>query len=104
MVVCSTLPKDKGTDKSPDLPDAPEEVPTYQAFVSRHFLGTACSTHQVNEVTEILLDLLRRQAPHQIQGTIQLLVTLQEQEEPWSQGGQETQHTAPSSQQQHALH
>lgn len=47
-----------------------------------HYLVGACSTHQVNEVTEILLYLLRRQTPHQIQGTIQLLVTLQKQEHP----------------------
>lgn len=33
-------------------------------------------THQVNEVTEVLLDLLRRQTPHQVQSTVQLLVVL----------------------------
>lgn len=37
---------------------------------------TKTETHQVNEVTEVLLDLLRRQTPHQVQGTVQLLVTL----------------------------
>lgn len=47
-----------------------------------HDLVGACSTHQVNEVTEILLYLLWRQTPHQIQGTIQLLVTLQKQKHP----------------------
>lgn len=33
-------------------------------------------TYQVNEVTEVLLDLLRRQTPHQVQSTVQLLVIL----------------------------
>lgn len=47
-----------------------------------HYLVGACNTHQVNEVAEILLYLLWRQTPHQIQGTIQLLVTLQKQEHP----------------------
>lgn len=36
------------------------------------------STHQVNEVTEVLLDLLRRQTPHQVQSTVELLVSLQQ--------------------------
>lgn len=35
-------------------------------------------TDQVNEVTEVLLNLLRRQTPHQVQGTVQLLVTLKQ--------------------------
>lgn len=47
-----------------------------------HHSVRASGTHQVNEVTEILLYLLRRQTPHQIQGTIQLLVTLRKQEHP----------------------
>lgn len=34
------------------------------------------ATHQVDEVTEVLLDLLGRQTPHQVQSTIQLLVIL----------------------------
>lgn len=33
-------------------------------------------THQVNKITEVLLNLLGRQTPHQIQGTIQLLIIL----------------------------
>ena len=32
--------------------------------------------HQVDEVREVGLDLLRREAPHQVQGTVQLLVRL----------------------------
>lgn len=33
-------------------------------------------TYQVNEIAEVLLNLLWRQTPHQIQGTIQLLIIL----------------------------
>lgn len=33
-------------------------------------------TYQVDQVTEVFLDLLWRQAPHQVQGTVQLLITL----------------------------
>lgn len=33
-------------------------------------------TYQVDQVTEVFLYLLWRQAPHQVQGTVQLLVTL----------------------------
>ena len=33
-------------------------------------------TYQINQVTEVFLDLLWRQAPHQVQGTVQLLITL----------------------------
>lgn len=34
-------------------------------------------THQIDQVAEVFLNLLGRQTPHQIQGTIKLLVTLQ---------------------------
>ena len=33
-------------------------------------------TYQVDQVTEVFLYLLWRQAPHQVQGTVQLLITL----------------------------
>ncbi len=42
---------------------------------------TKTVTHQVNEVTEVLLDLLRRQTPHQVQGTVQLLVILKDNQQ-----------------------
>lgn len=32
--------------------------------------------YQVNEVAEVLLYLLRGQTPHQVQGTVQLLIIL----------------------------
>jgi len=34
-------------------------------------------TDQVDEVAEVLLDLLRRQTPHQVQRTVQLLLVLE---------------------------
>lgn len=33
-------------------------------------------THQVDQVTEVFLYLLWRQAPHQVQGAVQLLIAL----------------------------
>lgn len=38
--------------------------------------GKQDSTYQVNEVTQVLLDLLRRQTPHQVQSTVELLFSL----------------------------
>lgn len=40
--------------------------------------GQQESTYQVNEVTEVLLDLLRRQTPHQVQSTVELLFSLRQ--------------------------
>lgn len=40
--------------------------------------GKHDSTYQVNEVTEVLLDLLRRQTPHQVQSTVELLFSLRQ--------------------------
>ncbi|KAF3856348.1 hypothetical protein F7725_017071 [Dissostichus mawsoni] len=37
---------------------------------------TPGSPDWVDEVAEVLLDLLRRQTPHQVQGTVELLVVL----------------------------
>lgn len=36
------------------------------------------ATHQVDEVAEVLLDLLGRQTPHQVEGTVQLLLSLKQ--------------------------
>lgn len=33
-------------------------------------------THQVDQITEVFLNLLWRQAPHQVQGAVQLLIAL----------------------------
>lgn len=44
----------------------------YSAQVRAYEVGT----HQVDEVTQVFLNLLWRQAPHQVQGAVQLLIAL----------------------------
>lgn len=97
VVVCSILPKDNGTDKPPRHPDGPQEILTYQAFV------TATSWGQHPVLTKSMRSLRffsiccggRRLIKSKAQSSCWSLC--RNKKSPWSQGGQVTQLPVPSS-------